>query len=320
MLISERFSEYGITGAFFWVIQLIIILIISEHPLVIWSTWMSQIDPFFSAIPDVLKVSIAGVLAVLGTMAIFVAGLLLDLMGSYYTGPEMFIFRHQVEKNREWLSSFVNKNRGFIGKDYDEFLSHPEDYWKFQKDHWKFQKEMVYFGFRNTFPFRILRILKKKSNLPKPTPPTYNSSQFVEPYNRLQSLLISYISIYSGTSNLDVYYDQMHFWRTARAVSIALLLFGLELFLAFSVRFLIAAIVKLREIPFNQDQFTLFTWGTLNMIWLFIYAIIFIFSAYISVVIARKSYSRMCSTLFALVYSMEEPHRENRQQDALQPQ
>jgi hypothetical protein len=100
MLISDKYSEYGVTGAFFWVTQLFVILVISEKPLEIWRAWMMIIEPFFEVIPATLKVSIAGVLAALGIMAIFVAGLLLDLLGSYYIIPETFIFRHQIEKVR----------------------------------------------------------------------------------------------------------------------------------------------------------------------------------------------------------------------------
>jgi hypothetical protein len=294
MLISDKYSEYGVTGAFFWVTQLFVILILSERPLAMWSTWMGEINPFFMAVPEILKVSIAGVLAALGIMAIFVTGLLLDLFGSYQISPEIFIFRHQVEKNLEWLNSFVEENKSFIGKDFNDFLSHPEDFWKIQRDFWGIQADVF-----------LLRRLRKKSKMSSPIA-SINSLKFSESYNRLQSLLISYCSVNTNTSNLNAFYDQVHLWRTSKAISFAVMLTGYEIALVFCIKTIIRLFyLLLHGLWSAEESRLLFRELTSYYVWLLATMIFFVIIYYFSVIITNQSYSRMCSNLFALIYFLE---------------
>jgi hypothetical protein len=303
MLISDKYSEYGVTGAFFWVTQLFVILVISEKPLEIWRAWMMIIEPFFEVIPATLKVSIAGVLAALGIMAIFVAGLLLDLLGSYYIIPETFIFRHQIEKNRDWLSHFVEENSSFIKEDFDYFLTHPENFWKFEK---------YRFGiFPGTSPRSYLPF-QKRVLPPKDYQEYQNLYRFAESYNRLQSLLMSYISVNPVTPNMNAFYDQIQLWRTSKAISFALLIVAIEIFLNFSFKIMKDMLTALGDffMSINSSTGQVSVQGyvlneLLSLFLLLTFSVIFLIIYYFSVAIANQSYFRMCSNLFAIVYSLE---------------
>jgi hypothetical protein len=102
------------------------------------------------------------------------------------------------------------------------------------------------------------------------------------PYERLWSFFASYVVVQSGSSQLSLMVDQYHLWRTGRAVSAALLI------LFFEVQFLVVwpAVLHIsaRGIPFLLG---------------------FVFPLAVTVlamVITLGTYSRLCFTLFALVY------------------
>jgi hypothetical protein len=306
MDIKERFSEFGITGAFFWMIQIVVIFLASKNPLALWNNWMDGITPFFDAIPDALKISVSGVFGVLGIMIIFVFGLLLDLLGSLYTATEMFLFRQQLEKNRSWFDSYMEKEKDFIGDDYIRFLNHPADYWKFQKESWRFNKNILYYLLK-----KPINILRKKGNAPFPTTQSYDMFLYIDSYTRLWSLLISNISIHSATLYFDYFYEQMKFWRTARAISVAIFLFGFELIIAYTFRFLFYFIGLFMDI-FSSSSIDTSHLFFKDAVFISYYVsiccsiLLALSISFLSIVITRQAYSRVCSTLFALTFNIIE--------------
>jgi hypothetical protein len=97
------------------------------------------------------------------------------------------------------------------------------------------------------------------------------------PYQRLWSFFASYVLVQSKSSELSLMPDQYHLWRTGRAVSTVLLIVYLE------VWFVLPIFLHAPTLPFL---------GMLLMLVLFSGAIM----------ITRTTYSRLCFTLFALVY------------------
>jgi len=96
------------------------------------------------------------------------------------------------------------------------------------------------------------------------------------PYERLWSFFASYVLVESGSLQLSLMVDQYYLWRTGRAVSAALLI------LFFEVQFLI--ISRASEIP--------------PLVGFFLPAAVTV----LATVITLGTYSRLCFTLFALVY------------------
>lgn len=264
MLISERYSEYGITGAFFWIIQIFMLIkFYDDSPLSIWQNWMSEIAPFFSAIPDILQVSVAGVLGAIGIMAIFIAGLLLDLLGILLSFQERIVFTKQLIQSKFWLQPFTEKNKSFLGSDYEILISSPESLWHSEKNH-------TLKSFLRIFFFKSRR----------------DVNRYREAFSRLQSLLISNVMIYSDTSKLEFFNNHIHLWRTTRELCVAVYVFTFEFGIIFT---------------HGQNHGSLYG---------FILISINLILVILSTIILRLSYSRMCSTLFALLYLIEEQKKK----------
>jgi hypothetical protein len=94
------------------------------------------------------------------------------------------------------------------------------------------------------------------------------------PYERLWSFFASYVIVQSGSSQLSLLVDQYYLWRTGRAVSAALIILFLEILI----------VPRAYEFPFLLGFF-------------FPLAV-----TVLAIVITLGTYSRLCFTLFALVY------------------
>jgi hypothetical protein len=68
---------------------------------------------------DVAKLSTA--LSALAIIAMFVAGLLLDLSAVYFRGWEMKVFYRHLVRNRDWLGRLIADHKGYCEADYEEF-------------------------------------------------------------------------------------------------------------------------------------------------------------------------------------------------------
>ena len=103
MQIGSRFTEYGLTGGFFWICQLILLWYSGQtHALLSnLSTVHLQVSTEISQIGSTAIASLVGALAII---TVFLAGLLLDLLAEYPFRPmEMRVFHRHLVRNRDWL-------------------------------------------------------------------------------------------------------------------------------------------------------------------------------------------------------------------------
>lgn len=272
MQISTRFTEYAITGAFFWVGQLIVFIT--------WSyltgeqlSW-PRISLFID-MPPALSTSANNFLGALGIIGIFLAGLLLDLFGSYFIIWEMNIFRKHLERNREWLKAVIEKNASYVTDDYKDFSSKFGAPWGKQERQEAFD---LFIFWNRSRRRRSIESIKR----------AFVRFKLIRPYNRLWSFLSSYIAVLSGSSQLGIFIDQMYLWRTSRAVSTTMVILSLEVsVMSFFLMFHYTA---------SYDYPSSFWWFSAIQFILMIVAIL----------ITRIAYSRMCFTLFSLAYMTNE--------------
>ena len=124
MQISNRFTEYGLTGGFFWICQLILI----------W--WYGQTQTILSTVQipggQIGSTAIMSLVTAVAIIAVFVTGLLLDLFAAFFRRLEMGVFQQQLARNRDWLGRLITNHKDYCKADYDEFerrhdkLSRPE--------------------------------------------------------------------------------------------------------------------------------------------------------------------------------------------------
>jgi hypothetical protein len=100
----------------------------------------------------------------------------------------------------------------------------------------------------------------------------------VRPYERLWSFFTSYVVVLSGSAQLTLLVDQYSLWRTARAIATALYLISAE---------------TLFVVPLLVDP----PIGLAVLVSLASLA-----ATFLSVYITLGTYSRLCFTLFSLVY------------------
>jgi len=117
MQISSRFTEYGLTGGFFWICQFILLwysgkiqLLLSNLPIVHIPNEISQIA----------SAAITGLVGSLGIISVFVAGLLLDLLAVIFRPVEMRVFQRHLERNRSWLGRLISEVRVVRHSDWAE--------------------------------------------------------------------------------------------------------------------------------------------------------------------------------------------------------
>jgi hypothetical protein len=233
MNISPRFTEFGMTGAFFLISQLAVLVFLSPSA---DSTsfnhhWSAVLDAFQGSLPKVLQESSDSLVTVIGVICIFITGLILDLIGSYFAFLEIIIFSRHIQRNRVWFDVLAAQFPERIQNEYLDF------------------RDRFGEGFVVTLPKLWERIWLSPA------------------YKNLQSFLFSYVQVFSSVSQmLD---DNMHLWRTSRAISTTLLILAVEVFLFTT----------------SSDRIQL------------LYFLLFFG---VSALITLRSYSRLCFTLFSL--------------------
>jgi hypothetical protein len=264
MSISSRFTEYGLTGAFLFITQVVLYFLgYGESSSQNLQQLASMLTTISSAFPPAFQPALMSLAATLALVSIFFIGLCLDLLGSTFALWEVNQFKKKLEKNADWLKPLVDSNKSYVGEDYDKLIS--EFGSLFSKDEWK-------------IGFKILIFWKEKNrrDYVNELKRTLKRYQLLSAYNRFQSFLVSFVFVYSGSSKLELFVDQVHLWRTSRSISTVLIIVALEtLFLkGFSPNFLV------------------YLWAQVA------YVLLVVISGFITL----RSYGRMCSTLFSLVY------------------
>jgi len=241
MNISPRFTEFGMTGAFFWISQIIFFGLAYNQGLVdLIPQWVMVWDGYQAMLPNVLQESAGSLLTVFGVIGIFITGLMLDLMGSYFALSELTIFNRHLERNQSWLNDLTDQCPENIKHDY-----------------------------------RTLRDLFDTDFIVSPKK-VWERIGMADECKHIQTFLFSFIHVFSSMSEMLV--DNMHLWRTSRAISTTLLILAIEvIYLNFS--------------------------GDLSD-WKYIAANLALFG--LSAFITLRSYSRLCFTLFSLACTTQE--------------
>jgi hypothetical protein len=113
MKISDRFTDYGLFGGFFWLLQLAIWCVLEA-----WTPMdlIHFIDANFKTLP----MSVTSLLGGLGLILVFVTGMVLDLLGSQlFKLVELGVFIDLVLQHFDWLVPFLKESRTYIGSDFD---------------------------------------------------------------------------------------------------------------------------------------------------------------------------------------------------------
>jgi hypothetical protein len=270
MQFDRRFADYGLTGGFFLICQLVVLWAFGYGPMILDKLRALRL-PLLTE-PSLIGPIITGFAGALGIIAVFVVGLLLDLLASLFRSMEMRVFARHLGRNSDWLINVVETHKAYCGTDYETiqraFREQPIarqllaglDVFMF----WKREKRERY-------------VAAVKLGW---------AWGLVHPYERLWSFFTSYIVVLSGSAQLTLLADQYSLWRTARAIATALQLISAET----SLLFFWVAVSSLVTSPSGLVQPY------------FLVAVVSLAAMSLSMYITLGTYSRLCFTLFSLVY------------------
>jgi len=202
MNFGARFSEFGMTGAVFWIAQILLFTVgTGQLQGAEILGWVGEFVGTNNDKSSVLQSAAGSLLTVFGLIGIFVTGLILDMIGSIFFLREMRIFGRHINRNHDWLSHMTNQCSSAVIEDYQDFQPEFDD--KKLTSQQKLKR-----SFKISFHYR--RFLLRFH------------------YRRLQTFLFSYIHIYSPNGSSEQLTDHIHVWRTSRAISTALFIVALE--------------------------------------------------------------------------------------------
>jgi hypothetical protein len=231
--IDRRFADYAFTGGFYFICQAVLLWALGY-----WPGFINQLQELVSSAPaatSVIGSLITGLAGVLGLIAVFVCGLLLDLAATFLQPFEMVVFRRHLSRNSHWLVDLIENNKHYCGSDYEALT---------------------------------------RKRPPKP---------FSGSYQRLWGFFTSYITVQSSGASLTIMMDHYSLWRTGRSIAIAIYI------VMFQFSFL-----AMKTMWFNPTDFKMFV-NIAYEISIFVgFAIIWCFTL--------GTYSRLCFTLFSLLY------------------
>jgi len=288
MRISDRFIDYGTTGAFFLIGQFILLALWGQP------VWLLSLLSHVTVAPS-LQSTFNSLIVALGITAIFFFGLILDLLGSIFFPmrlEELGSFKNQVETNKEWLQLWGQEN-AYLQKSYEEFQTAYSDLdWRaYMSYSWKRLRQKA----RDVFPHRQVaqnHPAREESadEIVVTSAKKQDYGRLNHNYTKLRYYVQSYILINSGLQQLDTLTDQIHLWRTSRSISLATAIWLGEATIALVIG-LVATIVAI----FGQFFPSLLTFFLFVLIWVVLLAL-----TVLTLGMARSAFSRMCSTMFSL--------------------
>lgn len=72
-------------------------------------------------IPHDISPIVSTAISALAIIAVFVAGLLLDLLAVYFRRWEISVFQQHLVRNRDWLGRLIVDHKAYCETDYEEF-------------------------------------------------------------------------------------------------------------------------------------------------------------------------------------------------------
>jgi hypothetical protein len=262
---GTRFAEYGITGGFFIVSQIVMLgWLIPDAPAYAATVFGSFFTSISAAVPASAQPALQSLLVALGLLTVFITGLLLDLVGSYSIGNEARLFRDHLIKNRQWVSKLIETELSNYAHDYALFLRIERTFnarpdWRKSIAGLALWRTDVRRAWRRWGPFSLRRMQK--------------------PFRRLEAGLIARI-VASGTKT-DLLVEQVSVCRMARAIVVALTLIAVE----------------------AGAGIALLTFGSKSENAFYVAQMLSFALTWIGVLISRAAYSRLCLILFSLLYA-----------------
>jgi hypothetical protein len=185
MKISDRFTDYGMIGGTFWLLEFFFYVAFGGLP---------EILKHISLVNS-LNVATVSVLGVVGLIVVFSTGLLLDLIaGPAFRLVEARILANHIRQHQTWFEPFLAKSASYVQQDYAVIYRVPT------------YLESVKAGFT---------IWRKRS---REISSLRRQLENARSYVRLSSFLLAYVSLASGTDRTEILGKQMALWITSRAI------------------------------------------------------------------------------------------------------
>ncbi|MGH2496432.1 MAG: hypothetical protein ACRDIV_17170 [Ktedonobacteraceae bacterium] len=287
MKISDRFLDYGLTGGFFLTVQVILFMHFVPQ------AWQG-ISVMTATIPSALDGSINTILAALGIVTIFFTGALLDLFTPFHALAEMYEIRKHLILNNDWLQDAIIKSYTNLNMDLETLCilqKRDGDIDTLNSRKWlqAVVKKRFKSSAERTLPQRVWQGFRDLSWI------SPEKRELVLTCQKLVAFFHSFIFINCDASQLEILVDRMHLWQTIRAFSTAITILSIEfiIFLWGSI------ILSLSQEPLQRMGIALF----ISLI------LIAIIDRYARRLI-NKAFSRVCITLFSLVYLVSKKQSE----------
>lgn len=195
MNISARFAELGMTGAFFWIAQLFYLVMArdSETQQALQELF-TQINEATAIMPAIFEEVGGSLLTAIGLIGIFVTGLALNLLGSYFVVLENRIFARHLQRNQGWMDAMMEGCAGPTSEDYRRVRD-------------EFDTALLSFNIRTSL--QRMRLSDKCKHV--------------------QAFLFSFIHVFGDNGLPEALKDQVHLWRTARAIGATFFFLGFQI-------------------------------------------------------------------------------------------
>ena len=201
MKISDRFTDYGLIGGFFWLLQLTVWLVIAGRNG--WSDHLQTFTTTLNILPAPAIAPLVALLGAIGLIAVFTTGLLLDLLGSwFFRTVEMIVFDRHVRQHSHWLHRVADLHSAYLQEDWSLLVSLPP----YKTQLLESLKGFKVWNIRDMKDYWLL------------TRQIYKARQA---YPRMQSFLLSYVLLSSGVEKLEPLSTEMALWSSGRAIATA---------------------------------------------------------------------------------------------------
>jgi hypothetical protein len=264
---GTRFAEYGITGGFLIVTQIVMLgWLVPDGPAYAAVVFGNLFTAISAAVPAPAQPALQSLVVALALLSVFITGLLLDLVGSYSLAGEARLFRYHLIKNRRWVSQLIETELSNYAGDYARFLR-IERRFDVPSDRRKFIAGLALWRSDVRRTWRRSRLCSLR--------------RMQKTFRRLEAGLVARI-VASGTKT-DLLVEQLSVCRMARAIVVALMLMAVE---AWSFAFWLSFRSNGEEAGYI-------------LLWQMLPTVVTVVGVFIS----NAAYSRLCLLLFSLLYA-----------------
>jgi len=117
MQIDRRFADYALTGGFFLICNFGMLWALGYGP----KNIPKELKDLLQSDTPLPAPIITGFAAALAVIAVFVVGLILDLLASIFRMIETKEFATHLDYNSGWINVLVEAHKAYCGKDYETF-------------------------------------------------------------------------------------------------------------------------------------------------------------------------------------------------------